>query len=260
MESSLKATTISPPPLFPTTCSMDVWFSANLGRVTSQFALHSALKRVTYRSKPWWSELLSMLTKAYNSDLLSSKRDRFDAALHASARAARTAYFKPIKKAKRDHRSSFLASATPSTVWTAKGFAVGRHPPHCPALLGASTPPELNKALLDHLFPGEPAEFTDTILLPFREGLRLGVDEVSRDLARSSPLSAPGPDAFPNLVWKRVHRLAPHLIHDLLTPLVVYGSHPFTLKWADGIVLDTTGKPSYDSPSSFRVIVLLQTF
>jgi len=41
---------------------------------------------------------------------------------------------------------------------------------------------------------------------------------------------------------------------------VAYGSHPLTLKRADGIVLDKPGKPSYDSPSSFRVIVLLQTF
>ena len=41
---------------------------------------------------------------------------------------------------------------------------------------------------------------------------------------------------------------------------MTYGSHPLTLKRADGIVLDKPGKPSYDSPLSFRVIVLLQTF
>ena len=145
-------------------------------------------------------------------------------------------------------------------MWTAKRFPVGRPPPRFPELPGASTPPELNKALLDHFFPGEPASFTDTILLPFRECLPLAADEVSRALARSSPLSAPGPDAIPNSVWKRVHRMAPHLIHDLLASLVVYGSHPLTFKRADGIVLDRPGKPSYDSPSSFRVIVLLQTF
>ena len=75
LESSLKATTISPPPHLPTTHSLDIWFRTNLGRVTSQFALHTPLKRVTYRSKPWWSELLSMLRKAYNSALRSSKRD-----------------------------------------------------------------------------------------------------------------------------------------------------------------------------------------
>jgi len=54
--------------------------------------------------------------------------------------------------------------------------------------------------------------------------------------------------------------VAPHIILDLLAPLVAYGSYPLSLKRADGIVLDKPGKPSYDSPSSFRVIVLLQTF
>ena len=173
---------------------------------------------------------------------------------------ARSAYFKAIKKAKRDHWSSCLASATPQTVWTAKKLAVGLPPPRFPELPRASTPPELNRALLDHFFPGEPVRFLDNILLPFRECLPLSPDEVGRALARSSPTSAPGPDMTPNLVWKRVHRAAPHLIHDLLAPLVAYWSHPLTLKRADGIMLDKSGKPSYDSPSSFRVIVLLQTF
>jgi len=114
--------------------------------------------------------------------------------------------------------------------------------------------------LLDHFFPSESAVVTDTILLPFRECLPLAPDEISRALARSSPSSAPGPDAIPNSVWTRVHRVAPHLIYDLLAPLVTYGSHPLTRKSADAIVLDKPGKPSYDSPSCSRVIVLLQTF
>ena len=54
--------------------------------------------------------------------------------------------------------------------------------------------------------------------------------------------------------------MAPHLIHDLLAPLVAHGFHPPARKMADGIVLDKPGKSSYDSPSSCRVIVLLQTF
>jgi len=261
MESSLKATTISPPPPLPTARTLDIWFSTNLGRVTSQFTLHTPLKRVTYRSKPWWSELLSMLRKAYNSALRSSKRLCFDAGLLASARTARSSYFKAIKKAKRDHWSSFLASATPQTVWTAKKLAVGGPPPlRFPELPGASTPPELNRALLDHFSAGERAGFLDTILLPFKECLPLAADEIGRALALCSPSSAPGPDKIPNSVWKRVHRVAPHPIHDLLAPLVVYRSHPLTLKRADGIVLDKPGKPSYDSPSSFHVIVLVQTF
>jgi len=82
-------------------------------------------------------------------------------------------------------------------------------------------------------------------------------DEIARVLARSSPSSAPGPNMTPNSVWKRMTRVAPHLIDELLAPLVAYGSNPFTLKRVDGIVLDKPGKPSYDSPSSFLVIILL---
>jgi len=201
-----------------------------------------------------------MLVKAYGYPLRSSKPVRFDAALLASATAARSAYFKAIKKAKRDHWASVLASATQQTVWRAKKLAVCRPPSLFPELPGASPPPQLNQALLGHFFPGEPARVPDTILLPFRECLPLSQDEIGRALARSFPTSAPGPDMTPNSVWNWVHLVAPHLIKDLLAPLVTCGSHPLTIKRADGVVLHKPEKPSYDSPSSFRVIVLLQTF
>jgi len=201
-----------------------------------------------------------MLRKGYNSALPSLKHDRHDRSLLASARAARSAYFKAIKRAKREHGATFLAAASAQSVWTAKKVAVGRPPARFPELPGANTPRELNKGLLDHFFPGEPPGPRDTILLPFADCQALEAEEIKRARARSSQSSAPGPDMTPNSVWKRVHRVAPHIILDLLAPLVAYGSHPLTLKRADGIVLDKPGKPSYDSPSSFRVIVLLQTF
>jgi len=47
LETSLKFRTMSPPLPLPTTPSLGIWFSTNLGRVTSQFALHTPLKRVT---------------------------------------------------------------------------------------------------------------------------------------------------------------------------------------------------------------------
>jgi len=239
---------------------MDTWFKRNLERITAELALHTPVKPVTFRSKPWWSGHLSQLRRAYNSTLRSSKADRFDAALLASARAARTAYFKAIKNTKRDHWSAFLATATLQTVWMAKRYPVGRPPHRFPERPGATTPLELNKALLDHFFFRERARPFDSILLPFRHCPALAADEIGRALARSSPLSAPGPDITANSVWKRVHRVAPHLIQDLLAPLVAHGFHPPPLKMADGIVLDNPGKPSYDSPSSFPVIMLLQTF
>ena len=119
---------------------------------------------------------------------------------------------------------------------------------------------ELNKALPTHFFPSEPARTINSILLQFRDYPGLAADEIGRARAPSSPSSGPGPDITPNSVWKRIHRVAPDLIHDLLAPLVAHGFYPPTLKIADGIVLDKPGKPSHYSPSSFRVIVLLQTF
>ena len=45
LESSLKATTIPPPPPLPTTRSLDICFKTNLDKVTAQFALHTLLKK-----------------------------------------------------------------------------------------------------------------------------------------------------------------------------------------------------------------------
>jgi len=249
----------APPPL-PTSALLRTWFDTNLYRVFALVTLHTPIKGIIQRFKPWWSVSLSVLRKAYNSARRSSKGDRFDASLLASARAACSSYFKAIKKAKRDHWSSFLATPTPQRVWTAKKFAIGRPPPCLPELPKASTPLELNKALLDHFFPGAPLAPTTSILLPFKDCRELVSSEVERALAHSSTSSASGPDSIPNSVWKKINKTSLHLTLKLLSPLVSYGFHPQSLKRADGIVLDQPGKPTYDSPSSIRVIVLLRTF
>ena len=88
--------------------------------------------------------------------------------------------------------------------------------------------------------------------------MELSPEEVSMALASCPPSSAPGPDTIPYSVWKAVHRIAPSTLTSLLAPLLRFGHHPFSLKKANVVVLDKPGKPSYDSPSSFRIIVLLQ--
>ena len=243
VDTALKSLVIPPLPLL-TSVSLGTWFDTNLNRVSALVTLHTPIKRITHWSKPWWSVSLSVVRRAYKSTLRSSKEYRFDVSLLASTRAARFSYFKAIKKAKRDHWSSFLATATQQTVWTARKFAIGCPPLRFPELPGASTPLELNKALLDHFFPGAPLAPTASILLPFKECSELVALEVERALARSSPSWAPGPDTIPNLVWKKINKTAPHLILKLLSPLVSYDFHPPSLKKADGIVLDEPGKPT----------------
>jgi len=83
--------------------------------------------------------------------------------------------------------------------------------------------------------------------------------EIKLALSRSSPSSAPGPDGIPYTVWKWVNFINPEILLELLSPLVAFGYHPPSLKTANGVVLDKPGKASYDSPASFRIIVLLKT-
>ena len=56
-----------------------------------------------------------------------------------------------------------------------------------------------------------------------------------------------------------MHLVAPHILTNLLAPLLMFGHHPASLKKANGVILDKPGKPSYNSPTSFRIIVLIQT-
>ena len=78
-------------------------------------------------------------------------------------------------------------------------------------------------------------------------------------MTKCSPSSALGPDTIPYSVWKSLHRITPDILTALLNPLLRFGHHPSSMKMANGVVLDKPGKPSYDSPSSFHIIVLLQT-
>jgi len=56
-----------------------------------------------------------------------------------------------------------------------------------------------------------------------------------------------------------VNSINSSILLQTLSPLVSLGYHPVSLKVANGVVLNKPGKPSYESPSSFRIIVLLRT-
>jgi len=130
-------------------------------------------------------------------------------ALRATANISRTRYFKAIKLVKNKHWSTFLLSATPPNLWTAKRFASGRALPHFPSLPGAETPRQMTEALLSHFFPPQP---------PFSPPPRLRLhnstpprikEEIAPALSKSTFSSAPGPDGIPYLTWKPVNAISP---------------------------------------------------
>jgi len=180
-------------------------------------------------------------------------------ALRETANISRTGHFKAIKVAKNKHWSSLLLSATPQNMWTARGFASGRAPPRFPSLPGAETQQQINDALLGHFFPSKAAFSPPPRLRPHNSTPLLTKEEIAHALSKSASSSAPGPDQIPYLTGKQVNAINPLILLLILSPLVSLWYHPALLKVANGVVLDKPGKPWYESPSSFRMIVLLQT-
>jgi len=84
-------------------------------------------------------------------------------------------------------------------------------------------------------------------------------DEIKLALCNSSAYSTPGPDGILYAVWKKVNLINPGILLEVLSPLVAFRYHPLSLKNANGVVLDKSGKASYDSLVSFCIIVLLKS-
>jgi hypothetical protein len=84
-------------------------------------------------------------------------------------------------------------------------------------------------------------------------------DTITFILKRFSNISAPGPDQIQFGIWKKDHKATPEIPPDLFNPLLEFGYYSKALKKALDIILPKSGKPDYLSPSSFRIISLLQT-
>jgi len=162
------------------------------------------------------------------------------------AGASKAMYFKPIKAAKNKHWSSFLLAATPQSLWTAKPFASGRAQPRFPSVPGAETPLQMNSVLLDHFFPPKEPFRPPPRLRPHKSAPPLTTEEIAPALAKCSPTSAPGPDGIPYSTWKQVYKINPAILLQILSPLLLLGYHPGSLKSSNGVVLDKPGKPSYE--------------
>jgi len=117
----------------------------------------------------------------------------------------------------------------------------------------------MNNVLLDHFFPPNEPFSPPPRLRPNKSAPPLTTDEIAAAFSKCSPTSAPGPDGIPYSTWKQVNKINPSILLHILAPLVLLGYHPASLKSSKGVVLDKPGKPSYESPSSFRIIVLIRT-
>ena len=202
--------------------------------------------------------MLSLLRKEFHSATRKAPSSHLPAD-HATANLSKRGYFKAFKAAKAAHWRSLLSSAIPRSIWTVKKLSLGRLAPHFPSLPDATTPTQISDAVLNHFFPPQPSRPLPSILPPFADCTALSAEAISAALTKCSPSPALGPDTIPYTVWKSLHRIAPDILTSLLHLLLLFSHHPSLMKMAYGVVLDKPGKPSYDSPLSFCIIVLLQT-
>jgi len=152
LEPLLKEVILPPLPNLPTRYSLEKWFDSNLNTVVVLLTAHTPLRRPSIRAKLWWFLLLTTLRKDFHTSARKARatNDRQDRAV---ARLSKQGHFKSIRAAKAQHWKSFLADATPRTIWMAKKFAVGRVMPRFPNLTDVTSTEEVNNALLADFFP-----------------------------------------------------------------------------------------------------------
>jgi len=208
---AIRAFGVPPAPICPTTSKLDEWLSESLDHLVAHLKEHTPVSRPSHYSKPWWSPHLTILRREYHKATRSAKKHDTPH-MREVANTSKAGYFKAIKAAKNKHWSSFLLTATPQSLWTAKRFAYGRSQRRFPSLPGAETPQQMNQVLLDHFFsPKEP--FTPPLRLrPHRTAPPLTTEEIAAALSKCSPTSAPGPDGIPHSTWKRVNEINPSIL------------------------------------------------
>src|SRR5207302_5654235 len=249
---------IPSPPIMPNNHSLSAWFDRHLSTVSTLLLNNTSKKCPSFQSKPWWTDQLSSLRRAFHS---ASRRSRkLPTSSHLNdTKNLKNKYFHATKQAKASHWKQFLATVDSRSIWTAKKLAVGKPPDRFPSIPDAITPLEINDALLLHFFPHKDSPPSPSILRPFKHVPPLDKEEIQRALSKLSNSSAPGPDQIPYGVWKRGHNINPDILISLLNPLILYGFHPLSLKKANGVVLSKPDKPDCSSPPSLRIIVLLET-
>jgi len=259
LTSIMKGFKVVPSPLCPTRQKLHKWLSESLHPLIPLLKEHMPMSRQSHYSKPRWSHHLTILRREYHSAVRTARKH--DTLLIGEVvGTSKAGYFKGIKAAKNQHGSSLLLTATPQSQWTAQRFAYSRAQPSFRFLPGAETPRQMNDVLSGHFFPPKEPFSPPPRLRAHRTAPPLTMEAIASTLSKCSPTSAPGPATIPYSTWKQVNKINPLILLQTLAPLVSMGYNPASLKSSNGAVLDRPGKLSYESPSSFRIIVLIRTF
>ena len=124
LEQIIKDFKVPAGPSCPTPQKLDEWMSESLNRLVALLKEHTTVSRPSHHSKPWCTPHLTILRRGYHKTARSARK-RDSPSVREIAGTSKLGYFKAIKAAKNKHWSSFLLTATPQSLWTAKRFAYG---------------------------------------------------------------------------------------------------------------------------------------
>jgi hypothetical protein len=229
-------------------------------------------------SKHWWTKELKELRKRFRK--LGRKTSKYrnlpGNTIHTEFKEVHKLYNKAIKYNKRHHWQDWLEKATEPDIWTANKYiaapASDGGKTRIPALrqqsgeseVTANTNCDKSKMLAKVFFPSKPT--TSTIHTEAQEypAPACGTHKVTRDQIRRQlkylkPYKAPGPDNIPNIVLSQcVDILTDRLLH-IYSAILEQGLYYKPWKQFTTVVLRKPGKPCYDVPKAYRLIVLLNT-
>ena len=229
-------------------------------------------------AKRWWNGELIRMRKELNR--IRSDSYRFRAlANHPSHRELKTksnAYGKAIIQAKRNHWTNYLEEMAGNEIWTANKYL--KEPvgdggnPRIPTLkvksaIGRETlinnNEEKAKIFETTFFPPPPPPTDNLADFDYPEPLpdppKITMEQLQRNIFRTSPYKAHGPDDIPNVILQKYAPLIQERllrIYQAILDLEIYYK-----PWKDftTVVLRKPGKPSYVMPKAYRPIALLST-
>ncbi len=193
------------------------------------------------------------------------------AAIDSEAWVAKQAYFKVLRKRKKEHLEHFLDNS--ENIWQAAKYLSDQTvKPSFSTIarvknsfhLEVKTPEDIGNVLLGsffHLPPSRPrsivhspdTKFLETNQLP---GIPLALEEVRDAIFKASSFKRPGEDGLPALVWQKLWPILQHPIFALFEASLKQGKLPKVWKMAKIITLKNPGKPDFSDPNAFRPISL----
>src|SRR6266480_5745514 len=235
--------------------------------ITKLVEKHIPKKRLSERSKPWWSDKLKSLRKEMTKYRRRWRRYS-DAQAQQEYHEARATFYYEMKKAKSKCWNNFLENASGKDIFKAFQYTKQNRVEKLPIIQYQSENREVNavtfqekcNAFLKTLFI-KPPESTEPSWTDYQESEEWAWPEVTKDeikaaIFTSSIKKAAGPDTISFLILQKIYAVLENRFYKLYKALIQFGYHPKCWKQAVGVILKKPNRKA-TIPKFYRVVSLL---